>query len=109
MNKSIEHLIETLDIAATFLGISKLKDSRLAGDDLQMAANTLRDLRDTLISIALNRGGIASHTAQDALARVGLCYHFTQDYLSDSHDVSVTGYTCAECQKFSKEKMEPFA
>jgi len=109
MTESINEQIADLQNDFVYFGEVETAEGQEVALKAKHRGDTLTLVRDTLISIAMNQSGLASHAAQDALGRVGLCYHFTQDYLHDTHDESVCGYTCTECRKFSKEKMEPFA
>ncbi len=109
MSESINEQIADLQNDFNYFGEIADKKAERFALKAKDRADTLTLMRDTLISIAMNQGGLASHTAQDALRKVGLCYHFTQDYFYDSTSEDHTGYSCTECHRFSKEKMEPFA
>jgi len=109
MTESINEQISVHQNNFVYFGEVETKEGHDIALKAKHRADTLILLRDTLISISLNQCGLASHAAQDALGKLGLCYHFEQDYLLDSTVPAVTGFTCTECGKFSKEKMEPFA
>ncbi len=109
MNKPVNEQIEALNIDFVFYSEIETEKAEQLALTAKDHADNLTLMRDTLISIAMNQSGLASHSAQDALRKVGLCYHFMQDYFYDTHDEDHTGYSCTECHKFSKGKMEPFA
>lgn len=73
---------------------------------LQITANTLRRFRDTLISIANCRNGMASHQAQDALIETGECAHFNSvfHFRGDGNGK----YVCHDCNRESDERIGAF-
>ena len=110
MDKSVNKQIEELQ--NDFLYYSEIET--VEGAEIALTAkrraDTLTLLRDTLISIATNQAGIASHTAKDALQKVGLCYHVNQIYKGGPGSNEAGGYwRCADCSEMSAERLEPFA
>ena len=73
MTESINEWIADLQQDFVFFSEVETKEAEEVALNAKHHADTLTLVRDTLISIAMNQGGLASHTAQEALGRVGLC------------------------------------
>ena len=109
MTDSLNDLIEALDADALWCEEIEGAAPQLAAKRKRCLAKIVKNFRDTLKKIALNQAGLASHAAQDVLRSAGLCYHFQQDYLQDTHDKTLDGFWCVECRKHGRERLEPFA
>lgn len=108
MTISTVEIIEHLDSEAIIYDELGESGSYEEGIQLQITANTLRRFRDTLISIANCRNGVASHQAQAALIETGECAHFNSTYTLDAMDESKTGWHCNDCGKESAERPGAF-
>jgi len=103
---NVEELIDALHGEACFYTDSSDKGLIAIGNRLQITANVMEGFRDTLISIALNQNGMASHQAQNTLKMSGYCYHFNTIFSSET-----TGkfpreayWLCQDCHKESAER-----
>ncbi len=108
MTISTVDIIEALENESIAVSASNRLFKNQRAKELQITANTLRRFRDTLISIANCRNGIASHQAQAVLIETGECAHFNSTYTLDVMDESKTGWECPDCGKESAERIGAF-
>lgn len=88
------------DCVSSRVSVANERDRRL-----QIAANTLRRFRDTLISIANCQNSIASDRAHAVLIETGECAHFNAVY---HHNAEHPQWVCHDCGRESDERIGPF-
>lgn len=101
-------MIEWLEAEAVAYGESP--NPKDVGGELasQCTANRLRQFRDTLISIANCRNGVASHQAQATLIETGECAHFNSVYHYRGEDGDESAWRCHDCDRESINRLGAF-
>jgi hypothetical protein len=110
MSISTLELIESLEnesIAADCVS-SRVSIANERERTLQIAANTLRQFRDTLISIANCQHGGERMQAQDVLIETGECAHFNSVYGYHKGRGKSSKWVCRDCGRETDERLGPF-
>lgn len=103
MENTVNNLIEHYIVEAGLFDSVGEPDSAEIGARMMLTASTLKQLRDALISIARNQGGIPSHVAQSVLKETGHCLHSHQVFRE-----KIPGWVCQECAAESRDRLIPF-
>lgn len=109
MNSTVNNLIEHYVVEADLFDALGEPDSAEIGARMKLTACVLKEFRDTLMAVARNQGGMASHQAQEVLTKTGHCSHFNSVCRAGpGPNESGGSWICHDCKKESGERLMPF-
>ena len=104
----LESLLEELDEQVCALDEADNPGTSFEGLRLSVTLSYIRQLRDTLISIATCQNGMPSHQAQSVLEETGYCYHFNAERHEAIEGTRTEAWVCHDCGRIDSTRLRPF-